>query len=96
MGKTTFNVCLTAFALFWGTMLVGGLASVPSAPGAELAKAALVMMIILCGYFIPAIVAFKGGHGNAAAILILNLFLGWTLIGWVGALVWANTSVKNA
>src|SRR5436305_437114 len=38
-------------------------------------------------YFIPAIV---GKHKrNATAILVLNIFLGWTVIGWVVALVWA-------
>ena len=38
-------------------------------------------------YFFPALI---GKHSNnAQAILILNLFLGWTLVGWVVALVWA-------
>lgn len=32
---------------------------------------------------------------NASAILILNFLLGWTLIGWVVALVWACTVEKN-
>lgn len=37
-------------------------------------------------YFIPAIV---GRHKkNAGAIFILNLFVGWTFVGWVIALVW--------
>ena len=42
-------------------------------------------------YFVPSIVAFrhKRRHHQAPAILALNLFLGWTLLGWVGALVWA-------
>ena len=29
------------------------------------------------------------------AIFVLNLFLGWTLLGWVGALVWAATAVRH-
>jgi hypothetical protein len=29
-------------------------------------------------------------HPNTVAIGILNLFLGWTFLGWVAALVWAN------
>ena len=40
-------------------------------------------------YFIPTITAFSRHHHNAAAICALNIFLGWTLIGWVTALVWA-------
>jgi hypothetical protein len=28
-------------------------------------------------------------HRNLAAIVVLNLLLGWTFLGWVGALIWA-------
>ena len=45
--------------------------------------------IIFCLYFIPSFVAFSGKKKNAGAICCLNLFLGWTFIGWVVALVWA-------
>jgi hypothetical protein len=47
----------------------------------------LVLLILL--YFAPAIVAFDRGKRNARAILAFNLFLGWTLFGWMIALVWA-------
>ena len=40
-------------------------------------------------YFLPAIIALAKSKRDAAAILVLNLFLGWTCIGWVVALVWA-------
>jgi hypothetical protein len=43
-------------------------------------------------YFLPTVFAFANSHLNAAAIFVLNLFLGWTLLGWVIALVWAFTS----
>lgn len=46
-------------------------------------------------YFLPAIVANKRKHQNAQAILVLNLFLGWSLIGWVISLVWAYTKTEN-
>ncbi len=42
-------------------------------------------------YFIPAIVAFDRRKTNRYAILMLNIFLGWTFIGWIVALVWAFT-----
>lgn len=38
-------------------------------------------------YFIPAIVA--RGKTQANPVFVLNFFLGWTLVGWVAALVWA-------
>ena len=49
----------------------------------------------LAVYFLPAIVAFKGGKKNRAAILVLNLLMGWTMIGWVGALIWAMVSPEE-
>ena len=42
---------------------------------------------ILFLYFIPILVGYK--NRNAMGIFILNLFLGWTFIGWVVALIWA-------
>lgn len=43
-------------------------------------------------YFIPWIVANDKKHHQSGAILVLNLLLGWTLVGWVAALVWACTN----
>ena len=40
-------------------------------------------------YFTPTIVAVAKKSKRAAALAALNLLLGWTLIGWVVALVWA-------
>jgi hypothetical protein len=41
---------------------------------------------------IPAIVASCRHHNATGAIIVLNIFLGWTFIGWVIALVWASTN----
>jgi Superinfection immunity protein len=46
-------------------------------------------------YFLPAIVAGFRNHHNTAAILVLNLFLGWTGFGWIASLVWSATSVAK-
>lgn len=40
-------------------------------------------------YFIPSFAGFRRDHPSANGILVLNLFLGWLLIPWVIALVWA-------
>jgi hypothetical protein len=40
-------------------------------------------------YFIPALVGSK--KQNSTAIFALNFFLGWTVVGWIMALVWALT-----
>jgi len=58
------------------------------------AGGASIIWIGLLGalYFLPAIVAHRREHHNKDAIAVLNLFLGWTFIGWVVALVWAKTN----
>jgi hypothetical protein len=43
-------------------------------------------------YFLPTIVARERAHMSAGAVFVVNLFLGWTFLGWVGALAWAFTS----
>lgn len=45
-------------------------------------------------YLLPALIAAHRHHKSKIAIFALNLLLGWALIGWVGALVWALTSPK--
>jgi hypothetical protein len=50
-------------------------------------------IIFVAIYGLPAIVAAIRHHPNQNAIFILNLLLGWTILGWIAALVWSNTSV---
>ena len=44
-------------------------------------------------YFLPAIIAAVRHTHNSMGILFLNLFLGWTLIGWFVALLMAIFSM---
>jgi uncharacterized membrane protein YqaE (UPF0057 family) len=41
------------------------------------------------------LVAGERGHHNKDAIVVLNVLLGWTFLGWVIALVWACTEVRR-
>jgi hypothetical protein len=56
----------------------------------------LVFLIFFSFYFLPSIIAGVRSHRNLAAILILNLFLGWTFIGWVVSLIWAVSADAKA
>lgn len=47
-------------------------------------------------YFAPGLVAIIRGHPQKMAIWVMNIFLGWTFIGWVGALVWAAMAFEKA
>lgn len=55
-----------------------------------------VFLIFIAGllYLIPAIIASQRHHHQSGAILMVNLFLGWTALGWLAALVWSMTAVK--
>lgn len=52
----------------------------------------LQLAVLLFIYFFPAVVARWRGHQSTMAIFVLNLFLGWTVLGWVVALVWAASA----
>jgi uncharacterized membrane protein len=49
----------------------------------------VLILIWLCCYLIPTFVAMARSHRNTAPIAVLNVFLGWTVVGWVVALCWA-------
>lgn len=53
------------------------------------------LILLVVGYFVPTIIAGKRKHHNLGAIIAVNLLLGWTLIGWIIALVWSLTAVRN-
>jgi hypothetical protein len=40
-------------------------------------------------YFLPTLVAVLREKYDKVSIFLLNFFLGWSLIGWIVALVWA-------
>jgi len=52
------------------------------------------LLVLVAGYFLPTIIALSRNHHNACAICALNCFLGWTVIGWIAALVWSLTAVR--
>ena len=55
----------------------------------------LVLVTILELYILPTIAACLLQHNQIYAIGVLNLLLGWTLLGWIGALVWAFTTKRE-
>lgn len=48
--------------------------------------AALIMISL---YLAPSIIAYKNKKANYVAIIMLNVITGWTIIGWIGSLIWA-------
>ena len=56
----------------------------------------VLIAVLLFVYFIPTSIAYSRGHKDAGGILIVNLFFGWTFLGWVIALAWSLSGAENA
>src|SRR3954468_16516921 len=52
------------------------------------------LLVVGFVYFLPSIVGRSRGVTNLGSVFVLNLFLGWTLIGWVVALAMAARTVQ--
>jgi hypothetical protein len=50
----------------------------------------VVGLLALLLYFLPSIIGRD--RRNAGAIFLVNLLTGWSVIGWVVALIWALTN----
>ena len=59
------------------------------------AATGFAVAFILGIYFLPDWIAQSRGHPNRGSIFVLNLFLGWTFLGWVAALIWANSFIDK-
>lgn len=52
---------------------------------------AMILLLAFCVaiYFLPALIAGIRNHPQIIPLTLLNLFLGWTMLGWIGALIWS-------
>ncbi|NTU54216.1 MAG: superinfection immunity protein [Chlorobiaceae bacterium] len=49
----------------------------------------LINVFLWAFYFVPSLIAWSRRHRSLPAIIALNVLLGWTGLGWIGAFVWA-------
>lgn len=56
----------------------------------------LLLVIGLFFYFLPTLIASRRSHHQLGAIIVVNLFFGWTFIGWVICLAWAVSATRNS
>jgi len=52
------------------------------------------LCVLALMYFLPTILAAHRGHG-ITLIILLNIFFGWTVIGWFALLLWALLSAPG-
>src|SRR5207302_1990522 len=50
---------------------------------------AILVLVALAWYFVPTIIGTWRRHPYLWAISLINLFLGWSFVGWIGAIIWA-------
>jgi hypothetical protein len=53
------------------------------------------LVILVDLYIFPSTEAYIRGSLELPRILVLNLLLGWTVIGWVAAFLWARYGAEN-
>jgi hypothetical protein len=56
----------------------------------------LIVIFAIALYWTPTLVAAGRKVPNVAQVAILNFFLGWTVVGWVIALVMAAKPLERA
>ena len=67
-------------------------------PGAAAVGGVILILVIgvsLVGYLLPSIIGMIRGVPQLGPLVIVNVFLGWSLIGWVVALAWSFASVRR-
>ena len=55
----------------------------------------MIVVDILCAayfYIFPSLLAVHENHPHARAVAMVNLLLGWTIVGWLVSLFWVLSS----
>jgi hypothetical protein len=71
---------------------------VPSIPtdqrdyGPSLRVLGWVGAVLTLGYLLPTAIGVQRGRSNAGSIAVVNIVLGWSVIGWLVALIWASVA----
>lgn len=56
----------------------------------------LWLIVFAAIYLFPTLIAWRRRHASVMAIALVNILLGWSLIGWLWALIWSLTGNTRA
>ena len=57
----------------------------------------LVLLVVGASiYFLPAMIAVARRHPSLVPVVMLNVLLGWTILGWIAALMWGLSGPGKA
>lgn len=81
-------------------MFILGLLSFASSDGTAAGVLGILIGVVLVlggllVYFLPTLIAVCRNHHQWGAITVINLFFGWTFIGWVVTLAWAVSAARE-
>ncbi len=65
------------------------LAAATSSDAGPAVGLAVIAVLSFIAYWVPWFIAWRRHVPNTGAVFVINLFAGWTLIGWVVALAMA-------
>jgi hypothetical protein len=92
--KRTFTSIGCLGAILLGLLVVVFLNEITREEGEGRGLFLLPIAVAALVYLLPLVIAAMRGHHQTGAILVINVFLGWTLIGWVIALAMACSAVR--
>jgi len=49
----------------------------------------VIVGLVVVVYFLPSLVALGRRNPDINSVFLINLWLGWTIIGWITAIGWA-------
>ena len=82
--------------MFPNVLMILTLASDDAAAGIIGLLIILILLVASLGvYFLPTLIAIFRSHHQWGAIAVINVFFGWTFIGWVVALAWSVSAARE-
>lgn len=74
--------------------------TIPQDDDANLIVVTLFMVAVAaafaCLFFLPTVISFRRKRGDRWSILVMNIFLGWTVIVWAILLAWSLSDANRA
>jgi len=49
----------------------------------------ILLLLAAAFYFLPSVIANQRETNHLGTIFLINLVFGWTVLGWIAALIWA-------
>ena len=83
------RLCMAACVCFFALLIL--LIGVVRQDGALVAPVDFFMLLVVIAvYMLPTAIAVDRHCESIFWITLVNVFLGWSIFGWIGALGWAN------